>query len=297
MIVSMTGFAQKIVMIETPDGSHAQLSLTLKSLNSRFFECTCKLPYALTHLETDFIKACKKRLRRGNVILVIQTSNPSIFKSPLKPDISLAKSYIASFNIIQTATALPGSLHIQDMIQLPNIFYTQEQPVGDEIEQVIKKSIDDLITQLIETRIIEGKELFEDLSKRIKVMEREIDQLENISKNVMEQKKKEIAQKLALDENISTEVVDSQRAVYYLELDKIDIHEEIIRFKNHLNSFKICLESTDEEKGRRLDFILQELGREANTIAAKCSDARISTLAINLKVEVEKSREQVQNTV
>lgn len=297
MVVSMTGFAQKIVMIETQDGAHAQLSITLKSLNSRFFECTCKLPYALTHLETDFIKNCKKKLRRGNVTLVIQASNPSVFKSPLKPDVSLAKSYITSFKVIQTATGLPGSLHIQDIIELPNLFYTEEQPIDKHSAKIIKQTVHDVIEQLMETRIEEGKGLLDDLNKRVKKMEAEIDQLQKISKDVMDQKKKDIGQKLELGENLVAEVTDAQRAVYYLELDKIDIHEEIIRFKNHLENFKACLHSKDEEKGRRLDFILQELGRETNTIAAKCADARISSLAINLKVEVEKSREQVQNIV
>lgn len=295
MMLSMTGFASKTIMVEHQN-AHAQLTIIIKSLNSRFFETTCKLPFALTHLETEFIKLFKHHLRRGNITFTIQISNQNFFKGSVQADLAIAKSYAHACKKIQDALSMTGNLEIDDLVMLPNIFSLEEHLINESMQKTIINAVQDTLQQLIKTRIAEGKQLQEDIMKRLDILHQELEEIKNVSAQAMEHKKKDIAHKISALESTG-ELAESQRALYYLELDKADIHEETTRFKGHLDTLEKCIHAADEEKGRRLDFILQELGREINTIAAKSGDARLSALAINIKVELEKIREQVQNIV
>jgi uncharacterized protein (TIGR00255 family) len=297
MVISMTGFATKIISLTDKDGTQTQLTLSLRSLNSRFFETTCKLPFALQHLETEFIKMFQKQLHRGNILFLVQVSNPNVFKSPARADLGMVNSYLESINTIQERCKVPGSITINDLVALPNVFSAEEQTIRDEQKNVICNAVQELIDQLVQTRIAEGHALEKDLMQRVTLMQEDINQIEKIAETLLADKKKQVSQRIAELDQSSPEFIETQRHILYLELDKMDIHEEIVRFKSHLATFKKNIESTEQEKGRRLDFILQELARETNTIAAKCGDSMISSLAINIKVELEKAREQVQNIV
>lgn len=292
----MTGFATKSLTLTGPDGSQATLSLMLKSLNGRYFEAHCKLPFALTHLETECIKIFKQKLRRGSIQFVVQISNPMVFKGLIHADLPTVKSYLAATETIQKECSVPGTLTIADLIKLPNLFTSAEQPLDKDKQTLILHAIQELTDALLEVRKKEGVALLADLQNRVSALEKNIDQIEKRAKVVMDERKKQISEQLAKIETDS-DLAESQRNALYLELDRIDLHEEIVRFKSHLETFNAALLSDLPEKGRRLDFILQELNRETNTIAAKCADAEISSLAINIKVEVEKAREQVQNIV
>lgn len=297
MVTSMTGFASTTRSITSKEGTQTTLSIMVKAVNTRFFETNFKLPYAFTHMETDLIKLFKQKLHRGYIQCIVQVSNPAIFKGPVEVDAGIVKSYISACQKIQKESNIPGTLTITELIMLPNIFSVEEKNVDEQIKQLFFDAINQVIDALIESRMVEGKALQKDLQERIALMQQEIDAIEIIAQKVMEKRKKEITEQLAHIDTTHQDIADSQRTMLYLELDKIDIHEEIVRFKNHVKTFKHNLNATELEKGRRLDFILQELNREINTIAAKCADSEISALAINIKVEVEKAREQVQNIV
>ncbi|MEX0940793.1 MAG: YicC/YloC family endoribonuclease [Candidatus Babeliales bacterium] len=297
MVVSMTGFASSTAVLTAKDGSQTQLSITLKSLNSRFFEANCKLPYALHHLETEFTKIFKENLHRGYIVFSIQASNPAIFKGPIQVDLSAVKGYLDAAQQIKKSYEVSGSLEIANLIMLPNVFSIEEQTIDEQTKKFIFNEVKQVLDKLMHARITEGKALQADLENRIASMKQLMDSIEILANEMMEQRKKEIIARLAALDEASTEVTEAQRSALYYELDKIDIHEEIVRFKNHLETFKKHLLSDELEKGRRLDFIVQELGRETNTIAAKCSNAQISAQAINIKVELEKAREQIQNIV
>lgn len=297
MIVSMTGFASTTLIITDKQGSQSQVILNLKSLNSRYFEATCKLPPALSHLENDLIKLLKKKLHRGHIVLLLQINNPNLFKGSVQADTGIVKSYLKAIGEIQKDCNIPGTLVIQDIIELPNIFIAEEKTIDEETKRIILDAINQVIEQLIKMRTVEGAALEKDLIKRVDLMQHNMDNIEKTYEILMEKKKEEVNQRLSEVTEHSEDIAEMQRAAMYLELDKMDIHEEIVRFKNHLETFKKTIAAAEEEKGRRLDFILQELARETNTIAAKCGDAEISSCAINIKVEIEKAREQVQNIV
>lgn len=297
MLLSMTGFATKTFALQNKDKSHAQITMSLKTLNSRFFEVTCKMPYALHHLEHQFIKLFKTHLHRGNITFIIHMSNPNLFKGSIESSITLVDGYLKAINKIQQECNVPGTITIADLMQLPNIFTVEESVIDHETEVTLFTHIEKLLQELMQVRAAEGASLENDINQRCTILASEITVIESAAHVLMQQRKQDVNAKLAQFAQDGCEVTDAQRMQYYNELNKIDIHEEIVRFKMHLNSLQHYIKTQDVEKGRRIDFILQELAREINTIAAKCSAAEISSHAINIKVELEKIREQIQNIV
>lgn len=297
LIQSMTGFATKTFVLAADAQNKSNVSMSLKTLNSRFFETNCKLPNAISHLETSIIKELKKELHRGYINFVVHMDNQNIFKGNVTPAMNVIENYVAALETIKKKFALEQKVTLDQILQLPNIFAIEDQQLDEHTTQLIFNALHDLIAQVNESRNIEGAALCADIQARLTIMEREISAIEEQSKKQIELQKKKVQDtiaELAADENALTE---ARKSALYLILDKIDIHEEIVRFKSHLKNIAQVLTDANLEKGKRLDFTLQELAREINTISAKCSDAEIGSHAINIKVEIEKAREQAQNVV
>ena len=297
MIFSMTGFASKSASLILADGSKIDVSLSLKSLNSRFFETTCKLPYSLNQFEVEFIQLLKHHLYRGHIFLTIHLNNASLLKGTIEPSLPAVANYLAAIEIIKEKFGIQSSVTMSDLLSLPDIFYTTERGIDDASKKMIFEIIATLTQELKKSQQIEGAVLKKDLLGRIAVITEEIEKIEQAAAHNMEQQKTKILERIKELASSIEQQPDAHRATLYALLDKIDIHEEIVRFKIHLHKFISILESPKDEKGKLIDFTLQELARENNTISAKCSDARISTLSITIKVELEKAREQAQNIV
>jgi len=299
--LSMTGFSTTTLTLPAKTGGNTHLSITLKSLNSRFFETTCKLPYPLAPLEIEIIRLCKERLFRGTILCSIHLSNPNALTATIEPSLATVQSYLDALATIQNQFSIEGKLSLRDIIILPNIFDTVESPLEEETNKKVLATITRLISELIEVRRTEGENLARDIFQRIALITTALKDLEERAEIVMQEKKNQVLnayQQLSTTTGVARtpEATESQASLY-AQLDKIDIHEEIVRFKNHIATLIKTLEAETNEKGKRIDFILQELFRETNTITAKCSDTQISTLAITIKVELEKTREQAQNIV
>ena len=297
MMQSMTGFATKTISITKGKDQKATITISLKALNSRYFETNIKLPQALSHLETDLIKLFKKELHRGSIFLTVWLDNPAIFKGSIEPAMETAKGYMKAIKKIKKEFEFEEPPTLDLITRLPNVFSIEEQALDKQSSQAIVKAAHELIAKVIIEREKEGKQLQQDLERRFAAMTKEIEDIDLRYQEHMEEQKKKLSdlmQELSGDES---EQADVRKSTLYTLLDKIDIHEEIVRFKSHLENITQLLETPQEEKGKRIDFTLQELAREINTIAAKCSDAQISKRAINAKVEIEKAREQAQNIV
>lgn len=297
MIQSMTGFASKTLALSNATGEKTNISISLKTLNYRFFETNFKLPYLLSSLETKLIKICKKKLIRGHVYLTVHVSNPNLFRSGVQPALTIIQGYVDAINQIKEQQSIVQAISLDHILQLPNVFVVEESDLDQEIEQKILTTIDELIEAVITARKVEGESLLQDLQARVAAMTQEINAINVIYQELISAHKEKISQVLQELANEETPQATVRKEALYAMLDKMDIHEEVIRFKSHLSDMSQQLASQAPEQGKRLDFTLQELGREINTIAAKCSDATISKRAINAKVEIEKAREQVQNIV
>lgn len=296
MTFSMTGFATKTIEVSLLTNK-AYLSMTLKSLNSRFFEATCKLPHALQSLEIEFIKLLKDSLHRGKVTLSISINNPLVFKGPIEPSFYMVQNYLESLHQIQKKYDIPGTVTISDLITLPHIFIEEETTLNDSMLDLIKQTIQELIMELRKEQLIEGNALENDIQARLIILKQEIKDIENYAYTVSEQRKLDIHKKLNELEKSSPEIIELTKHQLFTELERMDINEEIVRFNSHISHLSDVMQSQQQEKGRKIDFIIQELTREINTIGAKTSETTIGSRAISIKVELEKIREQAQNIV
>lgn len=293
----MTGFASKTLLFTIDQETKVNMTINLKTLNSRFFEVTAKLPYSLGNLETVIIKRLKTKLHRGQVYITIHVDSSTLFKGSVKPSMPTISGYLEALDLITQKFNLSGTVTINDLINLPNIFTTEEKEIDDEKQQLLLATIDELADTVTEVRLKEGQELYKDFFQRLTILSKAIVDIETTSAQVIERKRTAIQEALAESSLEDTVLAETRKNALYLALDKMDINEEIVRFKTHLTSLKNLLDSTMIEKGKQIDFTLQECGREINTIAAKCSDAVIGSMAITIKVELEKMREQTQNII
>lgn len=307
MMRSMTGFVCQNIAIEIDNGEHCMISISLKSLNSRFFEVTCKLPPALSQYETDFIKILKPNLLRGHVYLTIHTSKPNLFNGQITADTQLVQAYLAAVNTIQETNKITGELTIANLINLPGVFNSTENLIDSQIKDQIFSTVTQLCTNLNQERAREGANLQAELlniaqhmQTNLQAIESEFQRSFEIQKDLIKDKISEL-QKLAHAKSSNQENNPSMGPITpeYLNytLDKLDIHEELSRFADHAQNLIKVISSANVTKGKQIDFILQECTREINTMSAKANNSMISTLAIEIKVEIEKAREQVQNIV
>lgn len=298
MLVSMTGFST--ITLHRGNAKYPfSLTLTLRSLNSHYLEASCKLPFALQQLENECVKRIKENLIRGTVTLSVYVTNPSALKSSVNPSMPVIEGYVGAIKTIQDKFSLPGTVTINDVIGLPNTFEMSEQPLDEQTSAEFIQALDTLIQSMLENRMQEGAQLEKDITRRLVTLAELMQSIEALSGEVAKHRKEELLKTLKslgdFDINATT---DQQLQLIQHQIDRLDITEEIVRFKTHLaNAQKTIADTSTIEKGKRMDFILQEMFREVNTVAAKCGDARISTNTISMKVELEKIREQLQNIV
>lgn len=273
MIKSMTGFGRARGFI-SPWG---RVSLEMRSVNRRFLEIVLHLPEGFLHLEQRLKDEIGKRIRRGHIICRLEI-NLLQLKKPVLNKHLIKQYYLSLRQISQQLNLKDKNININTLAGLPGIWSIQSQssliPNWRKIKPLVKEALD----RLIQRRELEGRALYQDLKARAQ-------RLEEILRIVKARFKKVIKQRLRL---YNTE---EEKDGF---LRSSDINEEIVRLSFHLKNFNHCLKNK-KAVGKELDFILQEMQREANTIGAKSQDAVISSRVVGMKSEIEKMREQVQN--
>lgn len=296
MIRSMTGFAARSITMTGELGEKTEVSVSIKALNSRYFDTTCKVHYAVAALEHAIIQKIRTQLIRGHVYCTLHITNPHAFKGAIEPARATIISYISAIREIEQLTGLHTPLTLTDILQLPNVFIVADTLIDDKTSNLILALVDELLDTVNSMRTQEGAALQKDLIERIQVMRSEMDAIAQEATQLIKEQKQKIQDLLTAIPTADQEhALQVQKDHLILSLDKMDVHEEIVRFKTHLESLAKHLNSDIPEHGKRIDFTLQELGREINTIASKCASAAISERTINIKVEIEKAREQAQN--
>jgi len=272
------------------------ISIELKSINSRFFEASFKLPSSLLSLEVPITNILKQKLIRGRVFISLRLGGTGGALETVVPVLKLARDYVTAARLMKKQLKVPGEITISDVLALPNIFSFEQGDVGKKIESTILKMIEKASDQLVSVRKAEGSRLQKDLQKRFDLCAKSIEKIKKHFDQFMKKEKAEAKKLLALSKKGDVEAEKSLGEKYDL-INKIDVNEEIVRFRSHLKGANELLANSLEDKGKRFEFMIQELGREINTVAAKCSHFEISSLAVDTKVELEKVREQVQNIV
>ncbi len=289
MIQSMTGFGKG----EATIGGYAA-SAEIRSVNNRYLELNVKLPQALSTREIEVREMVRQRIGRGKVSIVISSSS-SQEEDEIAVDGDSVKRVIALLKSLKKSAKISSPIKLEHLLIFKDLFKgaSGEATNGEEWEAV-KSAIDAALNQLQETRTVEGLSLKKDLSKRIDKLNSALNKIEELSRLHTEEEKNKLRQKV--NDVINGKEVDPARIELEIVLlaDKLDITEEVVRFRTH-NNFFIRLLDGDDSNGRRLNFLLQEMNREANTMGSKAFDAEMSHLVVEMKEELEKIREQVQN--
>jgi uncharacterized protein (TIGR00255 family) len=292
----MTGFGSGMVVINTRAGK-LSLLVEMKTINSRYFEATCKLPITLSSLEVKILNLLQGSLGRGRLYLVARFAEDSEIVENVTPSLKVIEQYIAAANLVKKKFNLSGDFSVTDVLGLPNVFELGRNEFTEDEEKEFLAGIEKIAEQLTQMRTQEGSRLQIDLEKRFALCAQKIADISIYFEQVMQDQKDLVDKQLALSQG-GDEQAKLQLEELYVNLNKIDIHEEITRFNSHLASVRELLkDAKHHDKGKRLDFILQELLREINTLMAKCAHFTISSLSVDIKVELEKAREQIQNIV
>jgi uncharacterized protein (TIGR00255 family) len=291
MIESMTGFGS---------GEYAEFGLRataeIRSVNSRFIEISVKLPRQFSGFELEARELIRKALQRGKISAVVQLEreNKSDIPIRIKPD--TVKAYIAMLSNLKSVSGIDEPLRLDHLLKFSEIFEVSSDE-SDELERewkVISLALQAAIASLRDMRRKEGEQLTIDFKSRIAAINQVLTHIETISKDSLSATKEKLRQKvkdLLGDESLAKERLEME---IVLLTDKMDITEECVRFRSHNKFFLEALDS-GEPAGRKLNFLLQEQSREANTIASKSQNAEISQKSVFIKEELEKIREQVQN--
>ena len=291
MLKSMTGFGRA----EQAVGDKTFL-VDIKSLNGKQFDLQLKMPAFLKPFEFDIRKILSEQLGRGTVDCTINLKETGNAK-PVTINTHLAKAYYEPLAALSKELGLDTEGILSTLIKLPEVITPTSETLTDEEWQrftgIIRLAIDDLNYHRVE----EGKMLQKDLELRIANISKQQEEVARLEP-LRQQKIKEGITKL-LEDNVGKDNYDTNRLeqeiIYYIE--KIDISEEQVRLKNHCDYFIAVLHEPEEFKGKKLSFILQEVGREINTTGAKAYDATIQKCVVMMKDELEKAKEQVLNVL
>jgi uncharacterized protein (TIGR00255 family) len=290
MIRSMTGFGRR--QAPWQDGS---VTVEIRSVNHRFLEIGCRLPRPLSHLEDSFKKAIQQRCARGRIDITVSLQGGKGRAGSVNLDQAIAKQYYQVLRTLKQSLKLSGSIDLALMSGLRDVVSVSDQPAEDpKLAKVVQRLTNQALTDLAAMRTGEGKVLAEDMSARIETIRRYKTLVTGRSPLLAQQAYNRM--KLRVEKLLVSEVPDLPRLYQELAVyaDRGDITEEIVRLDSHMIQFEQTLNSI-EPVGKTLDFLLQEIGREVNTIGSKANDAEIAGQVVLMKAELERIREQVQN--
>lgn len=291
MVRSMTSFGRA----QSEEGKNYFISLEMKSVNNRYLDINIRLPKFMISLEENIRKIINKRLSRGKVDVFVNYK--SYENSNVMPvaDVELAKKYLECIKNLEDTLGVKDDMTISKLIKIPDIITLDVEDENlDEVLQELAPLVDSSLDMMIEMREREGSKLKEDILSKLQVIESEVKKIEELSENVPKEYKKKLEDRIK--ELTSGMELDEERIAMEVAIfaDKVAVDEEFTRLYSHIDQMRKTLE-LDEPIGRKLDFLIQEMNRETNTIGSKCNDINMTNIVINIKNIIEKIREQVQN--
>jgi len=290
MIRSMTGYGRRQTLWQ--DGA---ITVEIRSVNHRFLEISCRLPRVLNALEDAFKKAVQQRCARGRIDVTVTIQGTKGRGGSVSVDQALAKQYHQALRKLKTSLKLSGPIDVALMAGLRDVVSVSDQPPDDpKLAGVVQKLAAQALDDLHDMRKREGLALGKDMQGRLNTLRKHRDAVANRSPVVVQdtfERMKQRIEKLLGAEPPDIPKLHQELALY---ADRGDITEEIVRLDSHMLQFGQQLNRA-ESVGKILDFLIQEMGREVNTIGSKANDASIAGLVVQMKAELERIREQVQN--
>ncbi|OPY58008.1 MAG: hypothetical protein A4E55_01229 [Pelotomaculum sp. PtaU1.Bin035] len=290
MLKSMTGYGRG-----EASTNGKKFTVELKAVNHRFLEVVLRMPRSLMSMEDQIKRLIQSRLARGRVDGFLGVEDCGEKTAFVKVDKALAAAYYNAMKELQENLGAEGKIKLKDIVVQPGVLALEENPVAiEEYWLAIKEAVEDAIEKLIQMRAIEGEQLFKDLRERVGLIARLNEKIMERSPVVVEEYRERLDNRLndfIKDGSLDVARLAAEAALF---AERSNITEETVRLDSHISQVYTCFES-GEAIGRKLDFIIQEMNREINTIASKANDMEISRLVVEVKSELEKIREQVQN--
>jgi uncharacterized protein (TIGR00255 family) len=290
MLISMTGYGTATIV-----NGQSSVTAELRSVNSRFYEFSARLPKHLQTRELELKDAVRSRIKRGKVNLTISIDANTASDVPMKVDADVTRAYAALLRELRDVAGINEDIRLESILKFSDVFRSEEvTDLSEEEWALVLEAVDQAAGNLFAMRAQEGGELAQDLRQRIAAMDTAMDKIEVLKDGRAELEYARLKERLA--NLITDEKIDPDRLNMEIAMlaDKMDITEELVRFRSHTKFFLEALEAQDSE-GRKLSFLLQEMNREANTISSKSYDAEISHIVVSIKEDLERIREQIQN--
>lgn len=291
MICSMTGFGKSIV-----ENQQLKLNLEIKTVNHRYLDFIIRVPKKFSAYEELIKKQLKGHLERGRVEVYLSIEEATASDFSVKPNYAVLDEYKSAFEEIQARYQLTDKVTLNLLTRYPEALII-EAKVMDEEETLalLNTCVEEAVVALLKMREMEGQALYQDILNRSMSVSNLLNQIEALSPQILESHKNKMSERikelLADKGNFDENRIMLEVAIF---ADRTNITEEIVRLRSHLEQLRAIFKDKDS-KGRKLDFLLQEMNREVNTIGSKSPDVDISNFVVELKSEMEKIREQIQN--
>ena len=290
MVKSMTGYGRA-----RQERNGRNITVEVRSVNNRYLDCTVKMPRAYIFAEDAMKALVQKYISRGKVDVFVTVDAVTADQTVVQVNEPLARSYYQALSRLREMFSLEDELSASTLARFPDVLAVTKAEVDLEmISADICAVLEEALTAHRQMRSVEGEKLFSDIAGRADTIESVVAKVEERSPQTvseyrarLEAKMREVLQSTTIDESS----ILTEAAIF---ADKIAVDEETVRLRSHLSQLRTML-SGDEPVGRKLDFLIQEVNRECNTIGSKCNDLTIARDVVNMKAEVEKIREQVQN--
>ncbi len=290
MLKSMTGYgrAQKIV-------NGRDILVEIRSVNHRYYEYSSRIPRAYNYIDDKLKALLKSAISRGKVEIAVSVNNIEGKDTEIAVNKGAAEGYVTALRSIAEELDLADDLSLSKLMKLPDIFNIQKTP--DDEEQVwndVSEIARDALAKFVQMRETEGEKLRSDILDKAEFLLTKVAKVEELSPLTVENYRTRLYQKLS--EVLESKDIDEQRILTEAAVfaEKIAVDEETVRLRSHISQLKDMLDSNDAI-GRKLDFIVQEMNREVNTIGSKAQDLNVTKIVVDMKAEIEKIREQIQN--
>ena len=290
MIKSMTGFGREQGVVEG-----YEILVEIRSVNHRYFEYSSRLPRSFSYLDEKLKSFVSERVSRGKVEVSVTISKTEGVEAEIEVNQEIATGYVNALRNANIKLGLNDDLSLSDITRFPDVFKIQKVQDDEEVVwNAVKQVCFEALNKFIDMRVTEGQKMYEDISSRLDFIEDKTNEIEKISPLISENYKNRLYSKIK--ETLEDRDIDEQRVLTEVAIfsDKIAVDEETVRLHSHVSQLRELINSS-EPVGRKLDFLVQELNREVNTIGSKAQDLSVTKTVVELKSEIEKIREQIQN--
>lgn len=289
MIKSMTGYGKSSLSINS-----REYQVEIKTVNHKYIDVNIKMPRIISYLEEDIRKLVVSKIKRGKVDIQISFENYSQDGNDVKINTELAQIYIQSLRKLAEAENLSSNIEVTEITKLPDVLTIKSNLDENETKEELLQVVNEAIDKLIQMRKVEGEKISKDILDKIARIEQKNEEIFSLSTGLIEEYVVKLEARVK--ELLKTEELDKSRLMQEVVIyaDKCSVEEEVTRLRSHIYQLRYLINS-EEPIGKKMDFLIQEMNRETNTIGSKANNLKITNTVVDIKTILEDIREQIQN--